>query len=212
MTNNTTEPSFGNPTKHDIEFSPFVQAFQEEKPEGQNVPFVIDSETGANWYLRKMNLFDAEKAILKAQYEQRIAEIDADKKRLENLYQGQLEAWARREGETRRRKTITLPMGTISFRTVPAHVKLCDIDAAINEVKEWDNQQMRDAANLTEKIVWEIDKKAYLEMAQEQIETNGVTLPGCEWIPTRESVSIKTATKKGDQQDAETIEQDKARA
>jgi hypothetical protein len=213
---------YTNPTKHDIEFAPFVQAFTdnrlsgtEEKPEGA-AAFVIDSESAANWYLKKITLMQAEKDILKAQYEQRVKEIDTDKARLETMYQSQLEAWARREQETRRRKTITLGYGTVSFRTVPAHVKVSDIDAAIEH-----------AQTLGEGFVFSVvklDTAAYAKHCEKAMQEgenpNGVTLPGCEWIPTRESVSIKTATKKsegwylrqGDTQDAETIAQDIERA
>ncbi len=162
----------------------------EEIPTG-GTAFVIDSEGAANWYLKKITLWTAEKAILKAQYEQRMKEIDADQKRLEGFYLSQVEAWARAEGETRRRKTITLPYGTVSFRTVPAHVKVIDQEAALAMASKFGEEYVTPQPA-------KLDTKAWQDHVQDALETHGV-LPegsGCDFIPARESVTIKTAKEK----------------
>jgi phage host-nuclease inhibitor protein Gam len=190
-----------NPTERDIEFGEFIPAFADTtdepeastlgKPDGQKASFIIENESGANWYLKKITLWDAEKAILKAQYEQRIAEIDADRKRLDSFYLSQVETWARGEQETRRRKTITLAYGTVSFRTVPAHVKVIDAEAALAEASKFGEEYIIPQPA-------KLDTKAWQDHVQSALEVHGV-LPegsGCDFIPARESVSIKIAKEK----------------
>jgi hypothetical protein len=182
-----------------IEGHPSLAWTQDEVVNPEEVPtggtaYVIDSEGAANWYLKKLTLWEAEKAILKAQYEQRVAEIDADKKRLEHLYQGQLEAWAREEAERRRRKTVTMPMGTISFRTVPAHVKVIDAEAALAFLETFPAESIH--RNLIIPQPAKIDTKGYAALAEDHLNENGSLPGGCDYVPERENVSIKTAKAK----------------
>jgi hypothetical protein len=152
--------------------------------------FVIDSERAANWYIRKMVQFDQEKATIKAQAAQRITELDADKSRLEFFYKGQLEAWAHEEAERRRRKTITLQNGTVKITTVPAHVKVSDQSAAI------ESGIFPDLVTEEIKTIKRIDSVGFAARALKLVEAGDSLPDGCEWIPTRESVSIKTAKEK----------------
>jgi hypothetical protein len=177
-----------NPTDKDIEFGEFTPAFQEEeKPDGKTA-FVIDSEQGASWFVGKIAEKEELKARVKAQAAQRVLEIDADITRLKFIYQSQLEAWAHEEATRRRRKTITLPLGTVKITTVTAHVKITDKESALEH-----------AQTLGEgffSLVPTLDTAAYAKHAEEVLEKDGIVPAGCDFIPTRESVSYGVAKPK----------------
>jgi len=61
--------------------------------------FCINSETRANWLLRKIANLDTEKARVKAQAEAILKELDTDREGLLYLYGSQLEAFTRQELE-----------------------------------------------------------------------------------------------------------------
>ena len=170
-----------------------IEAMQvrEEAPTG-GTAFVIDSESAANWYIRRLVRIDQEKATVKAQAAQRIAELDADKSRLEFLYQSQLEAWAHEEAGRRRRKTITLQNGTVSIRMVPEHVRITDAEASLAYVQSLGEEGRHLIVN-RDPILYEF---AWKQRAQGILTETGTVPPGCEFVPARESVSIKTAKEK----------------
>jgi hypothetical protein len=185
-----------NPTIKDIEFGPAVEVFApqsvdalpEEVPTGQKTAFIIDSESAASWFVGKIAEKEELKARIKAQAAQRVLEIDADINRLKFIYQSQLEAWAHEEATRRRRKTITLPLGTVKITTVSAHVKITDKDAALGH-----------AQTLGEgffSLVPTLDTAAYAKHAEEVLEKDGIVPAGCDFIPTRESVSYGVAKPK----------------
>jgi hypothetical protein len=177
-----------NPTEQDIEFGPAVEAFTEEVPTGQKTAFVIDTEQGASWFVGKIAEKEELKARIKAQAAQRVLEIDADITRLKNIYQSQLEAWAHEEALRRRRKTITLPLGTVKITTVSAHVKISDKESALAH-----------AQTLGEgffSLVPTLDATAYAKHAQEVLEKDGIVPAGCDYVPARESVTYGVAKPK----------------
>jgi phage host-nuclease inhibitor protein Gam len=179
-----------NPTTKDVKFGEFAPAFgaPEEVPTGQKTAFVIDSEQGASWFVGKIAEKEELKARIKAQAAQRVLEIDADIARLKNIYDVQLFAWAQEEATRRRRKTITMPLGTVSLRTVPAHVKITDKESALEH-----------AQTLGEgffSLVPTLDTTAYAKHAEEVLEKDGIVPAGCDFIPARENISYGVAKPK----------------
>jgi phage host-nuclease inhibitor protein Gam len=179
-----------NPTTKDVKFGEFAPAFgaPEEVPTGQKTAFVIDSEQGASWFVGKIAEKEELKARIKAQAAQRVLEIDADIARLKNLYDTQLFAWAQEEATRRRRKTITLPLGTVKITTVPAHVKITDKESALEH-----------AQTLGEgffSLVPTLDTTAYAKHAEEVLEKDGIVPAGCDFIPARENISYGVAKPK----------------
>lgn len=159
-----------------------------EKPES----FHIDSAERADWLLKKLMHLDAEKATITAMAAQRIEELEADKNRLMGRFSGELEAWAREEAERRRRQTVTLSYGSVSFRKVASRLTVTSEADAITTAR----------AVLPEAIqtVEHFDKAAYLAHAKTTLETTGELLPGIETTEERTSFSIKfgsSASKKG---------------
>ena len=149
--------------------------------------FCINSETRANWLLRKIANLDTEKARVKAQAEAILHGLDTDREGLLYLYGSQLEAFTRQELERQggRRKSLTLLQGTCSFRSVPARMSVNDPAAALLHAK----------ANLPEaiKTVETLDRAAYVHRA----ETTGELLPGIESVPSREAFSLRFFGKDG---------------
>jgi hypothetical protein len=209
-----------NPTEQDIEFGPAEPAFAEETPtepknfSEQRAAYIIEDIKGCNWYAKKIALFEWEIATLKAQTAERIKQIEADRARLENFYKAQFESVIFAEAEKRRRKTVTLDFASVSIRTVPAHAKVSNEEEAMKHALQLEAEAQakgeRHGFILPRPDV--LYTMAYQTYAQRLAEAGESLPPGTEWIPTRESVSIKTAQKKGHEQDADTIEQDKARA
>ena len=67
--------------------------------------FTITDERGAVWYLRKLRAIEEEQDAVRSATEQRLAELDSDRRRLEYTFGQQLEQWAREEAQRRRRRS-----------------------------------------------------------------------------------------------------------
>lgn len=156
--------------------------------------FEITDEKSAVWYLRKLRGIEEEQDAIRAATAQRLAELDADQKRLEHLYSDQLTAWARTEIERRRRKTITLPLAgmAISFRTAPARVEIEDRATAEDVARSLG--YLKPAAP---------DLAGYRAAAVEALEARGELLPGCRLVEGAERVSVRRidAIKAGEEGD-----------
>ncbi len=141
--------------------------------------FHIVDESSANWFLRKLAGIESEKARVRAQAAQIVAELDADAQRLRNLYEAEAREWAREELEKKgnRRKSLTLLQGTLAFRSVPAGLRVDDAAAALNH-----------AATIG---AVKVDEAAYREAAIEAQKTTGELLPGVVVVPERESFAIR---------------------
>jgi|GEM_PF-4960777 hypothetical protein len=151
-------------------------------------PFRVKDSASADWVLSKIAAIDAEKALIQAQAEQRIKELDADRERLLFRFSGELEAFARAEAEKRRRKTITLLHGSLSLRTSPARLTIADIQDAITTAKAI----LPEAVSTVEKL----DTTAYRKYAESKLHETGEILPGCEITEASETFSIQTGSKR----------------
>ena len=157
----------------------------------QSAPtFCINSDSTADWLLKQVAAYDAEEKLLKEQHEAAIKRVHSDKESLLHLYREQLESYiAQKIAEDKRgRKSVILPHGTCALRTVPARLKLTDMQQAM----EWAKQAaMPDMF----KTVEAFDAERYQQAAQCALETQGAILPGVEVLPARESFSIKFGAK-----------------
>ena len=110
-----------------------LPAVETTEPTGERAEFSINSETAANWLLQKLANIEAEQRRVKAQAEEIINRLRSDAERLQYLYGAQLEDFCRvrlAEGKNRRRSVAFL-QGTCGFRTVPASIKITDMEAAL---------------------------------------------------------------------------------
>ncbi len=154
------------------------------------IPFAVDSEARAEWLLRKLATIDAEAERMKANTCERLRELQTDRDRLLHRFGEQFMAWARGEAATRRRKTVTLANGAVTFRATPARFAITNEDAAIEAART------ACPAALAVATVTRLDRNALLGY----VEATGEVLPGVEWIPAGESVSIKPGgAKKGEE-------------
>jgi phage host-nuclease inhibitor protein Gam len=149
-----------------------------QKPE-----FHIDSEAKANWLLGKLADIEAEKARIKVQADQRTKELDSDRESLLCRFSEELEAWSRQEAERRRRRTVTLMQGSVSFRIIPASIKVGEYTDALTTARAVCPTAVQTATTL--------DKKAFVDFARNHFETTGELLPGVERTTEREAFTVK---------------------
>lgn len=154
-----------------------------EAPE--NEPFQINNEEAADWYVSKLAAITSEMSLLHAQHEQRMTRLQSDLKCLQNLFQHQAEQWARQQiaRDKRGRRSIILPHGTLQLRLVPGGVKVSDVAAAM----EFALQSRPEAV----RTVQSLDTTAYRQWAESRLAVDGEIIPGVEYLPDRESFSIK---------------------
>lgn len=145
--------------------------------------FHIDSRSSADWLLRKLALLEMEEKLIKEQTKGMLELLQRDRQRLTARFGAELEHWAATELATARRKSLTLPHGTIGFRTVNGRLKVSDPASALAYAL-----MCGKADQLTKR---ELLAEQYREWAQSQLDTEGELLPGVEMTDTRESFSIK---------------------
>lgn len=149
--------------------------------------FVIDSEESADWYLGKVIDKQAAIARLKAQYKERLADLERDLNRMTGFFEPQLRQWAdsereRRKGGKDKNKTLKLWNGNICFRAAPAQVTVSDPEAAF----EYARTSLPDAI----KTVVSLNEAAYRAAFEA---TGDADMPGLTITPARENMSIKAA-------------------
>ena len=139
--------------------------------------FPIDADK-ADWLLKKIAGIDAEKALIKAQAEAMLRQLDQDRAGLERFIP-QLREWGAAELERRGRGRRTLPLfhGSLSYRKVPAGLRVADEAAALNEA--------------TARGLVKVDAAGYRAAALEARKETGELLPGVEVVPEREHFGIR---------------------
>ena len=148
-------------------------------------PFMIDSESRADWYLCKLADIEAQKARVKAQNEKRLAELEADAAALRFQFEAQAQAWARAEATSRRRQSVTLPNGTFAFTAFKAGAKITDEGAALAHARETLPEMVTTETITTSRE--KFDKAAYLA----HVEATGEVLPGVDTFPAGENFAVK---------------------
>lgn len=152
--------------------------------------FVIDTEPKAEWALSLRADIEAEKEKerakldrVKAQVEQRIAELDADARAWEHRFGSELQAWAEAEKGRRRRQTVTLAYGSLCFTSHKAALKITDEAAAENHARAALPGLITTQTTTRETF----DKTGYVKAAQ----GNGELLPGMELVPAHDTFAVK---------------------
>ena len=169
------------PSANETEFLPPHADADAPDVEAQE-EFHINSESAANWYMKKLANIEAEKTRVTQQAALIVAQLDADAESLRYCYEGELQNYVRRQlaATGSRRKSLTLLQGTAQFRTVPASLKISDPAAALDFCRV----NLPDAVKVSETL----DAGKYRNFAEKQ---EGETLPGVETVPTREAFSVK---------------------
>ncbi|WP_395089274.1 hypothetical protein [Armatimonas sp.] len=138
----------------------------ETAPEATSEGFHITDESAAVWLLRKLRANQEEAGAIKSATAKRLHELESDYNGLMGRFGAELENWARGEAETRRRKTITLPLAgcSVAFRISPARLEL-------------DESALEIAATLGMMKEPAPDLVAFRKHAQEQLEQTGEGFP-----------------------------------
>lgn len=157
------------------------------QPVNRATVFRVDSHETADWVLSKrmeeesaLDSIEARRAAMNANFD-RMAQVHKDRlKHLSHRFDAELEVFAA-ANLPRGKKTLTLPHGSIAFRTIPASVNLRDEERAI----EWAEAV---APGIIRKHVTKTDVVAAWKRS-----LPGSDMPAfLETVPARESVSIKT--------------------
>jgi phage host-nuclease inhibitor protein Gam len=146
--------------------------------------FVVDSEAKVNWLLSLLANLDAEAARIKAQTDTRLRQIANERQGLLYQYEADLKAFAAQEiaKQKGKRKSVVLMQGTLSFRTVPASVKVADDESAFAYA-------VAEGLAAAQKTV--LNKEEYRKLAEARLLETGEQLPGIEVTPEQEAFSIK---------------------
>ena len=149
----------------------------------QPTEFHIDSESAANWYLRKLANIESEKQRVTANAAAIVRQLESEADGLRYCYEGELQNYVRRElaAKGSRRKSLTLLQGTAAFRSVPAALKISDPAAALRYAVS-----SLPAAVTTRPA---LDAEKYRAAAESAAKT-GQTLPGVETVPARETFRV----------------------
>jgi len=150
--------------------------------------FVLDSEQKVNWLLSKLAALEGERLRIKAQYEERLRQVETDEDGLHARFDADLERFARERLEGSKRKSLTLLQGTLAFRRVPQSYRVADPGAALDYVEQ---------AGLEGLTRVELIAADYRKLAVQAMEDTGELLPGIDRTPERESFSIRFGGKEG---------------
>jgi hypothetical protein len=154
--------------------------------------FQIVDESSASWALGKLAANRSERDRVQAMAAKRVAELDADYNSLMGRFGADLQAWAKEEAFRRRRKSVTLLDGVLSFRTVPPRIVLNEAAPEIAMTLGFVKPPSEPAP----------DVSAFRKHAQAHFEATGELLPGVERTEESEGFSIKFAAEsKGETQE-----------
>lgn len=158
------------------------------QPVNRATVFRVDSHETADWVLGKrfdeeaaLKSIEARRAAMNANFD-RMAQVHKDRlNHLSHRFDAELENFAA-TNLPRGKKTLTLPHGSIAFRTIPATVQITDEYRAV----QWADEA---APSIVRKSV----SKTEVMNAWKNIQGVDADLPTfAQRIPARESVAIKT--------------------
>lgn len=148
----------------------------------------FDMGITANWLLRKLGNIEAERRRIKDQYEAIVNGLDSEQTSLENMFKPQLEQFCKLQLENEEKKNLKFLQGTCSFRTIPKSVKITNSDEAL----EYAVKNKDDYMGLIDEVTnYVLDRDGYRDIAEAALAETGEILPGIEFVPARESFSIK---------------------
>lgn len=154
---------------------PDVPSMTADTPEAN--AFMPDTPEKADWVLKQIARHRSDAARVRENMELMARESEREADRLEWQFGAALQAFARRETEGGRKKSVRLPNGVLGFRTKPAGVQIADTDAAL----AWARQ------NLPAAVVETVDRKA---LTSALLET-GEVVDFAAFTPTEEVFYIR---------------------
>jgi hypothetical protein len=158
---------------------------QEQEQPAVRERFVIDSQSKAEWALRKGAAIDAEIALLKSQYKLRLAELEADRAAWERRFLPDLKAWAEQEKVARGRQTVTTFAGSLAFTARGEKFAITDMQTAMQTAR------IVCPSAITTREVEEFDKAAFMAHAQKSFAESGELLPGIDRAEPEEAFSVR---------------------
>lgn len=174
----TGEPSFLGDLK-DALMAAEMGRTEDKDLEQLRERFQVHDEATATWAAGKIVMWAAEIKRRKEQAKVYVEEAEKNLTRMEYLFKGQLEIWARKNLPTGK-KSIKLPSATLKFS--PTQEKLDIVDEA--RVKTWATVNCPEALHKEITIILQVLKDHY-EKDRETVPT------GCEVIPAGENFNIK---------------------
>lgn len=139
--------------------------------------FTPDTTDKADWVLCKIADARGRAARIRENMELMAREADRDAEHLEWRFGAALQAFARKETEAGRKKSVRLPNGLLGFKTKPGGVSINDTGAAL----AWAKQNLPDA------VVETLDRKA---LTAALLET-GEAVEFAAFVPAEETFFIK---------------------
>jgi len=155
---------------------------QPEAVDTAREPFIVNTEERAAWATDKVLSARERLSRIKAACQAMIDDAELEVRDAEAFFLPMLEEWAR-SNPPKKGKTIKLPTGALSFRTVPGGPRVVDPDAALAWAKV-------EAGELVIQTVSERLDKAGLA---DYVKASGDVPPGVEIAPARESFDVKGA-------------------
>jgi hypothetical protein len=143
----------------------------------------IIPDAEADRLIDRLASMDERQRRIKAQADAMCREIDNERKSLLFVHETDLREWtlSKLKGKARSVKRL---VGTCAFRTVPGRVVVTNPDEALAFCRQW----------LPEAIRETVDVKALSSIEDIDQNTGEIvrTVPtGCEWVPSRETFTVK---------------------
>lgn len=148
--------------------------------EAQQEPWAITDEGKAAWAVDKVLAARERLARVKAACQAMIDEAAREVADAEAFFLPQLEMWAR-ANPPRKGKTIRLPTGAMSFRTIPGGPRVVDE----GQCSDWAKRYCPDAIKVVERLS--------VTAIKDYIANYGELPPGVELVDPRESFDVKGA-------------------
>lgn len=147
--------------------------------ETEREPFVIDDESKASWAVDKILIARERLERVKNQYQAALLEAELEIRDAEAFFLPMLELWYD-ANPPRKGKTIKLPHGNLSKRTVPGGPRVVDPDAVMAWVKEHGIPGLI-------RVKEEISRSAVTEY----VKTTGDMPAGVEVVEARETFDVR---------------------
>lgn len=151
----------------------------------------IISDAKADSLIDALASMDERQRRIKAQADAMCREIDNERKSLLFKHETDLREWALSNLKGKARSVKRL-VGTAAFRTVPGRVVVTSPDDALAYCRQWLPEAIRETVDV--KAISPVD-----DIDQGTGEIVKTVPAGCEWIPSRETFTIRGAKTEGNE-------------
>lgn len=135
--------------------------------------FSVHDSASANWLVRKIAEARAYAKHVKTWADAEVRRAEREEEFFLHHYGHQLEAWARDQIDTKRRKSLKLPAGTVGYRTVPPKLDVTDERKLIG----WCRKSLPEALRVETHVVRSLVKE-HLEQTGEVPDGAAVAVGG----------------------------------